>query len=124
MNSLNSVDDNIGRNRDYQERGRFEPKSKCGRMVGSNYQLVEQINNAIQSNASGRDVDAFKSACLTNKAILFDSTLLKVDAITRIEDPSGQSNNILKIILHYGNKSSQTITNFSVNITDKSKKLC
>ena len=81
---------------------------KSGRTVSFDYYLFDQITNAIYSNAQGKDVDAFKNACLANKAVLLDTPLLKVDVVTRLDDTPGSS--LLKVIIHYVNKSSHPIT--------------
>ena len=102
-----------------RDKRRGDTKAKWGRVVNFNYSLFDQISNALYSNTSGKDIDSYKTACLTNKAVLFDSILLKVDVITRMEDQQGQSGSTLKLILHYGNKSNQSVSAFSVNINDR-----
>jgi len=95
-------------------------KPKMGRAVHFDYYLFDQITNAVFANGQGKDVDVFKGACLQKKAVLFDSAKLKIDVITRMEDEDGRSGNKLKVILHYANKSNQSITAFNVDIVENS----
>ena len=95
-------------------------KPKWGRFVNYDYYLFDKIANTILSNGQGKDIDGYKSACLLNKTVLFESARLKIDVITRLEDEQGREDSTLKVILHYGNKSNQSITGFVADILDQS----
>lgn len=114
-----NLEDSLKREREnYRIQGFSKPK--WGRFVSYDYYLFDQIANTILSNGQGKDIDGYKSACLLNKAVLFESARLKVDAITRLEDEQGREDNTLKVILHFGNKSNQSITGFVADILDQS----
>ena len=110
-------EDSLRREREYKVQG--VNKQKWGRFVNYDYYLFDQITNIIMSNGQGKDIDGYKSACLLNKAVLFESARLKIDVITRLEDEQGREDSTLKMILHYGNKSNQSITGFIADILDK-----
>lgn len=119
------MDESLRRDREREYRDLVGPsynKPKVGRAVHFDYYLFDQITNAIFANGQGKDVDVFKGACLQNKAVLFDSPKLKIDVITRMEDEEGRTGGKkLKVILHYVNKSNESITGFNVEILENSK---
>lgn len=89
-------------------------KPQNHRKVPFDHHLFDQFKNAIFSNQYYRDIDAFKNACLTKRATLFDGHFLQLTSTTKNEGPLGPTNEVLKTIIHYTNKSMLDISEFTV----------
>jgi len=84
-----------------------------GKAMAFDNELFDQFINLVYGYPTFRDIDAFKYACLVNRATVFESPVLQVTSITKNEGPSGPSDDIMKTIVHYINKASTDIVNFS-----------
>jgi len=88
-------------------------KPKNGRRIEFDHTLFDTFSNAIYGNPYFRDIDTFKNACLVSRANLFETHLLQISSITRNESPVGPNDEILKVIIHYANKSLMDIVEFT-----------
>lgn len=70
--------------------------------------LFDQFTNTIYGYTHYRDVDAYKAACLTSRATLFDSPNFQITTITKNENDE-----VLKSIVYFINKSNNDISEFS-----------
>lgn len=83
-------------------------RGKQGKMMIYDHGMFDQFTNLIYGYTHYRDVDAYKSACLTSRATLFDSPNLQITVITKNENDE-----VLKAIVHFTNKSNNDISEFS-----------
>lgn len=86
-------------------------------------ELFDQFTNLIYGYPTFRDIDAFKYACLVNRATIFENPILQITSITKNEGPAGPSDEVMKTIVHYINKASTDIVNFCTFPHDNGKKI-
>ena len=83
-------------------------KQKYGRFISYDNMLFNGLH------FENRDADGFKYACLVNKAALYDSNILQIGMISSLISSNSPNDKTFKLTLHYGNKTNDEISNFTV----------
>ena len=84
------------------------PGQKFGRFISYDYILFNNLP------LESKDVDDFKYACLVNKGALYDSNILQIGMIGSLNPANLSNDKTFKLTLHYGNKTDDEISNFTV----------